>query len=667
MSKKAQRLESKKRKAVAFLQLVQDKEKTKDTTCCTPDKQARTEEVSNHGNKSAEMDEETRARIRAVREWKKASMERPKLYLTLDDLDDDGVRPPLFVQDLQHLILFGLEGNITSFKPRWCKLLRCTKVSGVVVVVLNDVGQSDYEAYKDSFSHLDALFDMCISLTSPSQYGSTVDQEMFNLPVSISELLRRNVPLKNAKEISYGATPQYIQKLITINHKIAELPDEDVFPRTHLLLSSSQMSAEKYPLPLESQSDKLKDFVFTCDKYEEVTASSPMFAVDCEMCKTSEKTSELTWVSLVNEDLEVLYETLVKPYTRITNYLTRYSGVSEKMLSTITTRLEDVQRHIQKILPPDAILCGQSLNADLMALRMFHPYVIDTSVIYNLTGLSNVKPSLRKLSSIFLGKLIQDGQSGHNPSEDAIATMELVKLKLRQGLHYGDVRMGNINFPQQVSRQPDQQDASEGCGTTAKTAAVEDESNGCQNTSEKSNQISETVNRESEKTVTTKSAVPSDSHHTKSIPDIPHMIEKRKNFFEHLGYNFNNSFFEKLKKCNKKAAMIDCAEVLERYKVIDETLQRVETSSDKTSKSEAKECVKSKEFVWTQLHAYNRLLESNTNITDEDRMSCLKKLDRRMSKILRAVSPNSVCVVVMTGRTDGNTVNNAMGFVRIKI
>ncbi len=34
---------------------------------------------------------------------------------------------------------------------------------------------------------------------------------------------------------------------------------------------------------------------------------------------------------------------------------------------------------------------------------MFHPYVIDTSVIYNLAGNREIKPSLRRLSAQFLG------------------------------------------------------------------------------------------------------------------------------------------------------------------------------------------------------------------------------------------------------------------------
>ena len=50
------------------------------------------------------------------------------------------------------------------------------------------------------------------------------------------------------------------------------------------------------------------------------------------------------------------------------------------------SRLKDVQADLKRLLPPDAILVGQSLNCDLKALEMMHPYVIDTSIIFNITG-----------------------------------------------------------------------------------------------------------------------------------------------------------------------------------------------------------------------------------------------------------------------------------------
>ncbi len=43
-------------------------------------------------------------------------------------------------------------------------------------------------------------------------------------------------------------------------------------------------------------------------------------------------------VCVVNESLEVVYHTLVKPVNPITNYLTQYSGVTREMLQDVTTR-----------------------------------------------------------------------------------------------------------------------------------------------------------------------------------------------------------------------------------------------------------------------------------------------------------------------------------------
>jgi RNA exonuclease 1 len=62
-----------------------------------------------------------------------------------------------------------------------------------------------------------------------------------------------------------------------------------------------------------------------------------------------------------------------------------------------------------------------------------HPYVIDTSVIYNLKGAPGMKSKLSVLAYTFLQETIQNSKDGHCPVEDAKATMKLVKLKLAQG------------------------------------------------------------------------------------------------------------------------------------------------------------------------------------------------------------------------------------------
>ena len=128
-----------------------------------------------------------------------------------------------------------------------------------------------------------------------------------------------------------------------------------------------------------------------------------MFAIDCEMCLTNQNKSELTRISVVNENLELLYDTFVKPKNAITDYLTQYSGITKECLDNCTVTIKDVQKKIQEILPSDAILVGHSLNFDLHAMKMIHPYVIDTSCIYSLSGSRIHKARLKQLSAIFLG------------------------------------------------------------------------------------------------------------------------------------------------------------------------------------------------------------------------------------------------------------------------
>ncbi|KIH50337.1 hypothetical protein ANCDUO_19585 [Ancylostoma duodenale] len=78
----------------------------------------------------------------------------------------------------------------------------------------------------------------------------------------------------------------------------------------------------------------------------------------------------------IREDGSVVFDTLVKPKNEITDYLTKFSGITPALMEPVTTTVEDVQEAIRAVLPPDAILCGHSLEFDLRAMRMAHPYVL---------------------------------------------------------------------------------------------------------------------------------------------------------------------------------------------------------------------------------------------------------------------------------------------------
>ncbi|GFO38892.1 Cg8368, isoform a [Plakobranchus ocellatus] len=388
--------------------------------------------------------EEMKAILRAR---KKASMQKPKVFLTLEEMvafrpmpekpvTEDEI-PPLFVMDLQHLLLHGIQGNRASYKPRWCKILRIGKVSSVVLIMVDALSYDDYLENKDQLPSLSNSFETPVEMVCPLQYGHTLEDELFSVPLSVSQLKKANV-----------SVPLNIKKSVVekIGQPVAN-PSVEKFSRKCLLLSTCQMMQEGYPLPIKTKKGKYQEFVFSKDRYEKVTENSPMFSVDCEMCITNAGRNELTRASIVTEDGQVIYDELVKPRNSIINYVTKFSGINKDMLDPVTKRLEDVQKDIQELLPSDAILCGQSLNSDLLALKIFHPYVIDTSIVFNMSGNRNVKAGLRKLSQFFLGRTIQASKSGHSSTEDAIAALDLVKLKLSKGLEFGDATLSGVYFP----------------------------------------------------------------------------------------------------------------------------------------------------------------------------------------------------------------------------
>lgn len=95
---------------------------------------------------------------------------------------------------------------------------------------------------------------------------------------------------------------------------------EKIGPKLNLVMTLPQLIEEHYPLPGE------ENFVFSQDEYNQISEDSPLFSIDCEMCLTSSGALELTRICIVNSDLDVVYETLVKPDNPITNHLTKFSG-----------------------------------------------------------------------------------------------------------------------------------------------------------------------------------------------------------------------------------------------------------------------------------------------------------------------------------------------------
>ncbi|XP_071583546.1 RNA exonuclease 1 homolog isoform X1 [Heliangelus exortis] len=181
----------------------------------------------------------------------------------------------------------------------------------------------------------------------------------------------------------------------------------------------------------DGRKESLDGFVKTFEKLPTTEGYPGIYALDCEMCYTKQGL-ELTRVTVINSDLKVVYDTFVKPDTKVIDYNTRFSGVTEEDLQNTSITLRDVQAVLLNMFSADTILIGHSLESDLFALKLIHGTVVDTAIVFpHRLGLP-YKRALRTLMADYLKRIIQDNVEGHDSSEDARACMELMVWKIKE-------------------------------------------------------------------------------------------------------------------------------------------------------------------------------------------------------------------------------------------
>lgn len=147
--------------------------------------------------------------------------------------------------------------------------------------------------------------------------------------------------------------------------------------------------------------------------------SLPIASIDCEFCKT-ELGLEVIRVIVVNQNLEVVINELIRPKGKIIDYLTDIHGIGAVDIHHARSMLEDVQEKLMSICDQNTVLVGHDLNCDLKGLKMVHLRCADTKVLFNP---NRQKPlNLRRLSELILKKRIS------KPTDYPRTTMELCLL-----------------------------------------------------------------------------------------------------------------------------------------------------------------------------------------------------------------------------------------------
>lgn len=194
---------------------------------------------------------------------------------------------------------------------------------------------------------------------------------------------------------------------------------------------------------------------------------------DCEMGYTTLGLELIRLTATAFPDGRPLLDVLVRPLGEVLDLNSRFSGVWPEDWAKATPFDDDavqsdtdtgpvlqivdspvVARELLfRLLTPETPLIGHALENDLNAVRILHPVIVDTCLLYEHPRGLPIRYGLKVLMKKFLDRDIQmGGDQGHDSKEDARAAGDLVRRRIgnmweRMKLEGWSVRDGEFYPP----------------------------------------------------------------------------------------------------------------------------------------------------------------------------------------------------------------------------
>jgi len=173
-------------------------------------------------------------------------------------------------------------------------------------------------------------------------------------------------------------------------------------------------------------------------------------SLDCEMAYTLNG-MELVRLTVLDACNRLLLDCLVRTETEITDYNTRFSGITKDMFESNTMSIvsfDEAFELLKHYVSRTTIIIGHGLENDLTALRLIHHACIDTALLYPHPRGRPYRLGLKDLMKRETGMDVQTaGEKGHSSHEDAAAASILVRKSARQDAFPGFGKVGLVLPP----------------------------------------------------------------------------------------------------------------------------------------------------------------------------------------------------------------------------